>query len=49
MPYPNSQQGLTPNGAREWVIEGPIELQEDMQVTYIDTVASGSRFFTLPL
>jgi hypothetical protein len=48
-PYPNCQQGLTPHGAREWLAQGAIELREDMRVTYIDTVASGPRFFLLPL
>jgi hypothetical protein len=49
LPYPGCEQGLTPNGAREWLAQGAINLQDDMRVTYIDTVASGSRFFALPL
>jgi hypothetical protein len=48
-PYPDVQQGLTPGGAREWIAQGAINLHLDMRVTYIDTTASGSRFFTVPL
>jgi hypothetical protein len=48
-PYPGFPQGLTPNGAREWLTQGAVILRDNMRVTYIDTGASGPRFFDLPL
>lgn len=48
-PYPGVPQGLTVGGAREWLVLGSVELEADMRVWYVDTTASGHRWYELPL
>jgi hypothetical protein len=48
-PYPKVPQGLTPGGAREWFLQGPLELDENMVVYYVDTVGGNPGYFILPL
>jgi hypothetical protein len=48
-PHPGSQHGFTPRGAREWLAQGNIPLDDTMTVTYIDVTSSGPRWFNVPL
>ena len=54
--YPGTQQGLTVNGAREWLLTGGSPLQggnlpldAQMKVIYVEFGSSGPRYFELPL
>jgi hypothetical protein len=50
LPYPGTQQGLTVNGAREWMVPNlNIPLDHTMIVKYIDIGRSGPRCLDIPL
>jgi len=48
-PLPGALPGLTGNGAREWLLAGNIDLDDHMQVHFIERMINGSRYFRLPL
>jgi hypothetical protein len=48
-PYPRISAGLTPGGAREWFLQGTLELDETMVISYIDIVGGKPGYFLLPL
>jgi hypothetical protein len=48
-PAPGALQGLTTGGAREWLTNGNVEVDDGMRVTYIDWTHTGARYFEIPL
>lgn len=48
-PFPGTVQGMTVGGAREWVVNLPVELDDQMRVWYVERIIGTSRHFELPL
>ncbi len=48
-PLPGAVPGLTGGGAREWLLAGNIDLDDTMQVHYVERTVLGSRYYRLPL
>lgn len=48
-PYPGNPPGLTVGGAREWLINTNIRLDDSMKVIFFDMAGASPRYFELPL
>lgn len=48
-PLPGATPGLTAGGAREWLLAGNLDLDDNMEVHYLERRVKGSRYFRLSL